>query len=150
MDNILIPENLEFLRKKMPLLTKKEYKRMEEVIIQLYTTEIEAVQRLIERGFTKDYKGIVEKEWMRFIAKMVIALEKIKGLKMGRDKLQILVGFSLFIIIHLLPIGPIEKELLSAIIMEFVPVITDTLIDTSKFLYKNRKNIIKKLLCCLK
>ena len=149
MEHILTAENFEFLKKKMPLLTKKEFKQMEDVVIELYKTEIEAVQRLVERGFTNDYKNIVEREWYRFIARIVARLEKMKKIKLGRDKLQILVGFSLFIIIHLLPIGPVEKELLAAIVMEFVPVITELLIETTKFLYKNSRGLFKRVFSCI-
>jgi hypothetical protein len=149
MENILTKENYDFLKNKMPILTKKEFQNMEKVVIELYRTEINAIQRLVERGFSEDFKSINEREWFLFISKIAPKLQKMKNLKLGKDKLQVLVGLSLFIIIHLLPIGPIEKEILAGIILEFVPLITELLIESSKFLYKNGKNIIKRIFSCI-
>ena len=148
MASVLEKVDYELFKKQFPEYTEKQFAKLEQNILFLYEDSVELCQRLVERGFTEGYKNINPTEWFRFISKMMPKIERMRGMKLGKDKLELLVGFIIFVIIRFLPIGPFEKELLIIIISEFVPEITEALIYTSKKLHTLGAWLKKKIKCC--
>ena len=137
----------ELFQKQFPDMDAKKMEKMEKNILFLYEDSVEIVKRLIERGFTEDYKNINAKEWILFVTKVIPKIESIKNVKIGKDKIELLMGFIFFIIINALPISPEEKEILIVIVKEFLPDIVDAIIFTSKKIHTFFA-WLKKKICC--
>jgi len=136
----------ELFKKQFPELTEKQLQKLEDRVLQLYESSIEIVQRLVERGFTDNHKDINAKEWILFATKMIPIIEQVRGV-VGREKLELLLAFAIFIIIKSLPIDPISKELLIVIVREFLPDIIDGIIFASKKVHTFGSWLRKKCKC---
>ena len=147
MSKLLEKVDFELFKKQFADIDEKKLAKLEKNIIFLYEETVEIVQRLIERGFTEDYKGIVAKEWILFITQMMPKIEKVRGVNVGKDKLELLISFAIFIIIKSLPIDPALKEVLIIIIKEFIPEIANAIIFASKNMHTFGSWLKKKCKC---
>ena len=80
---------------------------------------------------------------------MMPKIERVKGLKTGKDKLELLIAFTIFVIIKSLPIDPISKELLIVLTKEFIPDIADAIIFASKKMHTFGTWLKKKIFKCM-
>ena len=146
MSKVLPNLDAELFRKQFPDLTEKQLDKLEKRILQLYESSIEIVQRLVERGFTEDSKDINAKEWILFATQMMPIIERVRGV-VGRERLELLIAFAIFIIIKSLPIDPVTKELLIMIVREFLPDIIDCIIFATKKMHTFGAWLRKKCKC---
>jgi hypothetical protein len=119
-----------------------------EIIIVLYKSLVLDILRLVERGFTEDYKNINTKEWMIFLPKAIQKIDKLYNNYSGQEKLEILLLLCTFIIVKHLPIDAFTKELLIVTVKEFIPEIAEAIIKASKKMHGWWSRIKKKLKCC--
>jgi len=149
-DILHLGKNLELFRKQFPNHSVEELQKLEKYVAKLYEESIPDVRRIVDRGFTEDYKNIVYKEWFLFITKMVPRIERFRGIKLGKERLELLIAFAIFIIINLLPIDLVTKQLLITIIQEFIPEIAEGLIYVSKKIHTLFSRLMKTLKnrCC--
>ena len=155
--NLLSQEDFDLFEKQFPEKSVEDLKKIQKNIIIIYTKTVSISKDLIEKGFNEDFKNINIIEWVSFISKIIPVIEELKGLKTGKDKLDLLVSYSVFLIIVSLPIDPFLKELLIKIIKDSIPSITKSIINTSQeihtfltkipFLKKIHKGL-KKLFSC--
>lgn len=149
MSQLLEKVDFELFKKQFPDFNEKKIKKLEKNITFLYEESVEIVQRLVERGFTEDHKNIVAKEWILFITNIMPKIERVRGIKVGKDKLELLIAFAIFIIIKSLPIDPISKELLIIVIKEFIPDIADAIIFATKKMHTFGAWLKKKMCKCM-
>ena len=136
----------DLFEKQFPDLTDEQLDKFEQQILFLYESSVDDVQRLVERGFTEDFKNINMKEWILFVTNLIPKIEKIKGV-VGAEKKELLIGFAIFIIVKSLPIDPATKGVLIMIIKEFLPEIVDGIIFVSKKIH-TFGSWLKKKFCC--
>lgn len=142
-----LPElDAELFKKQFPELTEEQLDKLESRILFLYESSVDIVQRLVERGFTEDNKSINHKEWILFATKMMPIIERVRGV-VGKEKLELLIAFAIFIIIKSLPIDPISKELLIMLVREFLPDIIDGIIFATKKMHTFGSWLRKKCKC---
>jgi len=149
MSKTLSTEDAKLFIKNFPELSEKKLKQLEKNVIALYQDSIELVERIVKNGFTEDFKDINPKEWIRFITRMMVKVDKVKGIR-GNEKQELLLMLIIFIIIKHLPINPILKELLIIIIKEFLPEIVEGIIFATKKMHTFSSKLfkyLKKLIC---
>ena len=137
-------EDTELFLKQFPELTEKQFQKLEQKLISLYQSSIEDIERLVQTGFTPDFKNINPIEWIKFITNMMIKVDTVRGIH-GEEKKYLLLMLCIFIIIKHLPIDPIIKELLIIIIREFLPEIIDGIILATKKIHTFTSKLIKSL-----
>ena len=148
--NLFKPENIKLFTKYLKLTELTDIKNVDEKILKLYTSLKEHIPRLIENGFTEDFKNINHKEWMIFITKAIVKIDELYDSYSRQEKLELLTMICIYIIILHLPIDPITKEFLIVYIKEFIPEITESLITMTKKMHTLYQRLKKKIKCCKK
>jgi len=149
-DILHLGKNLDFFRKQFPNHSLEQFHKLEMYISKLYENSIKEVRRLVNRGFKDNYKNIDYKEWFLFTTLMVPKIERFRGINTGKERLELLLGFAIFIIITLLPIDLLTKQILITIVQEFIPDIAEGLIYVSKNIHTISSKLKKKFKnkCC--
>jgi hypothetical protein len=143
--NHLEPEDLELI------FEDRDQELYESKILELYKSSVEIVERLIEHGFTDNYKNINVPEWVIFLTKIIPKIERVKGIALGKEKRDLLIMFAIYIIIMHIPVDREIKKLLIEIIKMILPELIDGIVYTSKEMGKfivKLFNKLKKLPCC--
>ena len=143
--DILPKKDFELFEKQFPEKSIDELEKIEKNIMTLYKNTVIPTKRIIERGFSEDFKNINVIEWVSFVSKLMPQIEKLKNVKVGKDKLDLLVSYASFVIIKSLPIDHVLKELLVQLVKEAIPPIADGIIYASKKLHTFIIGIFKKL-----
>lgn len=147
MSKILSKSEAELFIKQFSNLNKKEMEKLEYKLVSLYEDSVELVERLVKSGFTEEYKDIVAKEWVLFLTKVIVKIEQMKAMS-GSEKHRLVIALSILIIIKHLPIDYELKELLIMVIKEFLPIIIDSIVLTTKKMHTLSAWLVKKLRSC--
>lgn len=142
--DILSKNDYNLFQKQFPDKSVEEIEKLEKYVMDIYKNSVQETKRVIERGFTDNYKKVNLVEWVYFVGKIMPKIEKIKNMKVGKDKLELLLSYSTFIIIKSLPIDPVLKEMLVNIIKDQLPLVAEGIVYATKHMHTFIIKIFKK------
>lgn len=113
---------------------------IEKDVLNIHIDSIELINRITVHGFSLDYKNIDTIEWIVFITRIMVKIDKYKKLS-GQEKKELLLKFVTHSIQHL----QLSSDIFDFIVRDFVPNIADNIVFASKHMHISTFKTIHKL-----